>query len=411
MNSTRAIGAIATLGILSAGMASSQPAPAPFRIVAYADLEDVAVPDDLEESLRAVDREDAGLGLTLPPEFVRESSRLVGDVAGAWVIVRFASFNLGRESRLIIQSTEDPEQVQIFSQEELLAWDGESAVFNGNRVFIELLRSPIDDDVFYRIEDLFVGEHVGESRAMDEPADAGRRQSGAQNQRGSICSGVDERVSSADQRVGRIMPRGCTAFAIGGGVFVTAGHCIRNTARVLQFHVPTSLADGTPQSPLPQHQFPIDRSSAQAREGGVGRDWAVFRVKQGARELPHDVYGSFAVRIPGNEAVVMVRGYGKDDQPPGPDGGYNADSQTQQQDRGDLVEHTVTEWDVAKIRHRADTREGSSGAPIVAVSRLGEAIGIHTHGSEDSECGGSGNEGTSYSNGELRDAVARMAER
>ena len=400
---------MAALGILTAGIASSQPAPAPFRIVAYADLEDVAVPDDLEESLRTVDREVAGLGLTLPTEFVRESSRLVGAAAGAWVIVRFASFNLGDESRLVIQSTEDPEQVQILSQEELVAWDGESAVFNGGRVFIELLRSPIDDGVFYRIGDFVVGEYVGESRGVNPPADAGRRQSAAQSQRRSICSGVDERVSSADQRVGRIMPRGCTAFAIDGGVFVTAGHCIRNTTRVLQFHVPKSLADGTTRSPLPRHQFPINRSSTQVREGDVGKDWAVFTVRQGARALPHDVYGSFAVRVPGNEAVVIVRGYGKDDQPPGGDNGYNADSQTQQQDRGDLVAHAVTGWDVATIGHRADTRKGSSGAPIVAVGRPAEAIGIHTHASEDLECGGSGNEGTSFGNRELREAVARMS--
>lgn len=329
---------------------------------------------------------------------------IVGDPDGSWIVVRFAGFNLGSESLITITSQGDTEQRQLFDQKKLTLWAGRSSIFNGGTVKISLSVYPEDEGVFYQIQDVLIGEHVEKAKIEDGPGDQQEAVPGKE----AIC-GFDDRTPSHDNRLGRIMPIGCTGWAIGNGAFLTAGHCVTDDrTHVLQFEVPRSSPDGTPRHPSIEKQFRILRQSIEFENRGVGRDWAVFSVlPNDAGKSPADIYGTFRIKKDPRNAELTVRGYGLDDDPAGPPPNLrNNDSQTQQEHFGPLISLETPSANKAFIKHRVDTRGGNSGSPIFFANGPGEAIGIHTHGGCNSK-DRSANRGTSFKHRTLWEAISR----
>ena len=404
------------------GLAHAQTAPAPFRVVPLADLtsattfyEHMIPPEsDAEEQSpsRLFERTES---LTQHPYIQRQ---VVGVPDGSWVVIRFDSYDLG-DSELVISSTKDPTQTQVFTQKKLETWGGQSARFNGGEVRIDLFIRPGYEPV-YTLSDLLVGTYIKDLEVeaetlTDHKGAVGTEQTDAIPE--AICDVKDDRLPSFDDRIGRIMPAGCTAFAIDNGTFITAGHCavdqlsIPYMMQVLEFRVPKSLSDGTPQSPPIQHQFRIDWDSVLFQDEGASKDWATFSViPNDIGRTPDQIYGSFDFhRNNENVSIVAVRGYGTDSDPAGPiaPSFRNGDSQTQQEHFGDLVEYGSDE---PLIRHRVDTEGGNSGSPIFFIDGSGKTIGIHTHGGCLS-LPNSFNMGTSFRHPALWDAICRTARR
>ena len=77
----------------------------------------------------------------------------------------------------------------------------------------------------------------------------------------SLCDGDDDRVASADPRVGRLFLGGCTVWLASNGSLLTAGHCADvdpdlngpmlpdgclDLAGLVEFNFPASLSNGQP---------------------------------------------------------------------------------------------------------------------------------------------------------------------
>ena len=203
--------------------------------------------------------------------------------------------------------------MQTFTQEKLAAWGGETARFNGGEVRIELIRFPGDGRVFYEFSEFMFGVPIGESiEELNETVD--------QPEPESIC-GADDRTPSVDHRIGRLMPVGCTGWTLSNGALLTAGHCVHSAMRILEFHVPKSLSDGTTQSPPIEHQFRVVQTSIVSENRRLGQDWAVFSVLPADDgRLPHQIYGGFEITQHDESESVAVVGYGLDDEPVGDTG-------------------------------------------------------------------------------------------
>ena len=108
---------------------------------------------------------------------------------------------------------------------------------------------------------------------------------------------------------------------------------------------------------------------------------------------------------------VAVHGFGVDDIPTGNPPPFNKANQTLQAHSGDLLGYQADSKTI--YLHRADTKVGNSGSPLLAIDELGQelgfAIGIHTHGG----CGPlktDGNAGTSFTNPGLASAIRNILE-
>ena len=354
----------------------SQIAPAPFSVLPYSEL-----PSEITEAQK-------------PGTLVRTET--VGDPDGSWVIVRFDSFHLGEHSTLQISSRRDKSQKQFFTHNTLTAWGGESARFNGGMVDIELSISQDDQGVHYKIEELIVGEYIERSATQNPDASQAATATDTQWIPETIC-GTDNRRPSFDDRLGRIMPIGCTGFSLENGVYLTAGHCVGPRMMILEYRVPPSLPDGTPQSPPIEHQFKVDPASVKFEDIEPGKDWAVFSVvPNGGHRTPDKMYGSFDFAMERDAGAVAVRGYGMDD---------NESNLTQQHDVGELIDSfPVGTTGRNPIEHNVDTRGGNSGSPVYFVDASGKVFGVHTHGG-CTKAGAKTNKGTSFSNTALWYAI------
>ena len=339
-----------------------------------------------------------------PPYIAREtidadqaaSDRQIIPSGEAWTMIRFGNFDLGERSQLVISSV-STQQSQVFTQDKLTAWKGISARFSGTQIQLDLIVSSGEPsgDIFYNIQNLLVGPSASEPRP-EEALNPDIPE--------SLC-GVDDRTPSSDYRVGRIMPMGCTGFALNNGVLLSAGHCfdpdrlafygIDPDTLVLEFNVPKSFPSGKTRPAAPEHQFKIDHSSAQFENSGRGLDWAVFSVVPNDEGLsPDKVYGGFDFGSSVEPGEIGVRGYGADN---------GVDNQTQQDDIGELITHSYAsvQGSPGVIGHKADTRGGNSGSPVFFVGS-GRAFGIHTHAGCASP---RGNGGTSFNQLNLWDAI------
>lgn len=348
-------------------------------------------------------------------------STLAKSLDAPWLQVNFGETNLGRTSYVRLTSVSDG-AVQNLDADTLAAWHNQSAMFNGDAIKIDLFAAPDDGDVFFEVKSLTVGDWVGgvplrSSRptiAQLPTADPQRLDVTHYNP--DMVCGADDRVASSDQAIGRVMPAGCTGWVISNGAFLTAGHCVPAGMTSIQFNVPASNADGTPNLPPPEDQFPIDGSNINSLNSGEGNDWAVFQVNRNASTggTPQLLYGAYyRIRPQDQPATVRVTGYGVDGPAPcfgeSRQGGCNvptptpaprnADSQTQQTATGAGQGRTGLIF-----YHDVDITGGDSGAPVRFTDSL-LAVAIHTHGTSIADCTTGHNGGTAFTNLGLANAV------
>ena len=293
----------------------------------------------------------------------------------------------GRSSRIRITSARDG-AVQTLDARELLRWRYSSAMFNGDEVRVELLADAKAPAARLKIRELMVGETSGFEK--------------------SICGAVDDRVLASDPKSARIMPVGCTGWLIDDefGCFLTAGHCLGSSLSVVQFNVPLSNPDGTVNHPGPEDQYPIDATSVQGVDGGIGNDWGYFGAFANSETglNPVDVQGSTFVLgdppiTPAGE-TIRITGYGTVS---GTQGTPQTWSQVQTTHNGLFVSISGGGGSTPSLQYSVDTTGGNSGSAVLNEDN-GLAIGIHTHAG--CSAGGGANNGTAMSHPGLQDGLA-----
>lgn len=323
-----------------------------------------------------------------------------------WIRLKFREYHLGQESFVLIRSlTEDSEQ--RLTAEGLANWQQKTAYFNGNSLEVELHVASGESGIFFETASLLVGPTV-----PSESKDPEREK--------TLC-GFDERVSISDNRIGRIMPVGCTGWLVSTGAYLTAGHCTGSSMDVIQFNVPASCCNGATRAPVAQDQFPIEPGSVVFDNGpDSGQDWAVFRVNPNdIGELPVQRYGGFYRMtrdvIPN---TVRVTGFGIDKSDPGcgdpppagcplaPQGDCggecNTDSQTEQTNAGAFRDEDEQASNDVVIDYEVDTEPGNSGSPVIILG-TNNTVGIHTDGGCFPFL--AGNRGTGFENNDLETAI------
>ncbi len=284
--------------------------------------------------------------------------------AGAGAYIRVTSLMDGDEQRLDADS--------------LAQWSNATAHFNGDAVTVELVS----------------GSNPAPSRVDIVNVQAGFIPPRQKSQ----CGSTDDRVAVQDNRVARIVPVGCTGWMINNDAnhqFLTAGHCpAGGSMTTLHFNVPLSTSGGTIVAPAVADQYPIDSTSYQSSNGGVGNDWCYFGA------FPNSNTGltawqayrtAFDVVLPptsttGNQ--IRITGFGVD---------TGTASQTNQTHVGSLVSITTS-----ALSYNADTTGGNSGSPVIWENQ-GVAVGIHTHGGCTTS--GGSNSGTSWNLAAPRNAL------
>lgn len=253
---------------------------------------------------------------------------------------------------------------QTLGPAQMRAWSGAPAYFNGNALRVELL--------VRGSRDLWstASARAAFAEALNAPTYSSR----------SICDSVDDRIPEVDPIMARIWPIGCSATIIddANASFLSAGHCGPASGSVVQFNVPLSASNGSPISPPPDDQFPIDFASVQRQSIGTGNDWSYFAAFTNATTLtPSQRQGPGANVAPASPTTVgtplRLSGFGTTSSPISPT--WNQALKTHQ---GPL--HAIID---TRLRHRVDTTGGNSGSGIMLD--LGPAgasrtlVGIHTH--------------------------------
>lgn len=310
--------------------------------------------------------------------------------------VHFGAYDLGTLSEVRLTSLADNAS-QRFTQSTLEAWDGWSAIFNGDAVLVQLLVAPGETAQFA----------IDEIAVNDPPVqvlDGGIA---------TLC-GLDNRVASGDSRVGRLSgPNcgsgggcgGCTAWLTSIGCALTAGHCGTASGGLIEFNVPASSASGNPVAANPDDQYPVGTTFYAFQDGGLGFDWAIMSVGPNANTglLAHWVQGYFHLTpvLPGDGATMRVTGCGVDNSPAGAspntccawDGngncthmGCNSASLTLQTSTGSKTGDTAN-----RLFYAVDTEPANSGSPVIRTA-TDFAVAIHTNGG--CTAGGGENSGT-----------------
>jgi hypothetical protein len=221
--------------------------------------------------------------------------RTISVPGAAWLQLEFSEVRLGPAGVLTIIDTSG--ESQRFSQVQIDAWGGLSAVFNGSELRVRLTPGQgATEPVSARIKDIIIGlpaaavsgtevvtpqplrNLLGDDIKRFIPDDlrglrnGGLRNEGAARRQGAgteeICGATDDRVASNNPRVGRIVPEGCTGWLIDGGNLLTAGHCNR-AGQTVEFNVPASQADGTLVAPPVRGQYRLG-ALIDSRNAGRG---------------------------------------------------------------------------------------------------------------------------------------------
>ena len=312
---------------------------------------------------------------------------VVEDPGSSWVRLQFSELALAGDpnspnrSFLRVTSLKDGAQ-QTLDVTNAGYWSNTTAYFNGDAVLLELVAYP----------------GTGENRVAVREFWAGNPPVGGAD---SLC-GADNRLPSNDQRQGRLMPVGCSAWLINDAkhCFITAGHCISSgtTNAVVQFNVPLSTSGGGTVNPPPADQFPVQQTSIQSTNGGpIGSDAAYFgtnvnTIGQTAFQRQGQFYTLAASGTMSAGQPIRITGYGTTSSPISPT--WN---QVQKTHTGPYVLRSGT-----RITYQVDTTGGNSGSPVIDET-TGRAIGIHTHAGCSAT---NGNQGTAIDFGTLQGYLA-----
>lgn len=292
-----------------------------------------------------------------------------------WLRLYFAKADLPRGTEMRITSWADGD-VQTLTGQNLAQWSNTSCYLNGDKLQV----------------DIFAETWAEPARLVLAEVDAGLPQPDQ-----SICGPNDDRVSSSDSRVARLLPIGCTGWLFDdcAGCFMTAGHCSGGIS-VAQFNVPSSTSSGSLVNPPASDQYAVDPASVQSNGGlGVGNDWAVFgcfdNASTGLQASAAQGPGfTLATTIPGTGGqTIRITGFGTDN---------GSANQTQQTHAGPFVDNSGTQ-----LGYVTDTTGGNSGSPVIHV-QTGRALGIHTHGGCNSA--GGNNWGTQVVRADLQSVIA-----
>lgn len=208
---------------------------------------------------------------------------------------------------------------------------------------------------------------------------------GYANTEKTICGQQDDRIPSFNPKIARVLeigaPAGCTITMIGRSCAISAGHCLP-TFEAAEFNTPLS-SDGRIQHPAKEDIYMVDKSSIISKNGGVGNDYAVLRLKANSitGKLPGDLQGHYDVsfKVPKTGDMVRITGYGADRN--------DDDRNFAQQTHSGPIESLPRSGSI--MNHLADTMGGNSGSSIIHES-TGKIIAIHTHGGCSSRGGANG---------------------
>jgi hypothetical protein len=308
-----------------------------------------------------------------------------------WLRLHFSDHDLGERSYITITSIMDG-AVQRLDAVSMKHYRSSSAFFNGDAVEIALHVGQGDMGIHFRIDEVTIGDAAGTGLSVL-----------------SLC-GDDDRVPSADSRVGRVVYTsggdtlsGGTGWITINTAHITAGHVVEyNLIDILQFNVPPSSCCGdTIRHPDPSDQYAVDHGNIiYAHHNWYGSDWAVFPCFPNSNTglLPYQAQGrGFRVSYDHDPSHVSVTGFGCDSVPDGncpPNCFYNEYNYTQQTDWGPYLGDTYVNEANIYFRYTVDTESGNSGSPVI-VYGTDLTIGVHTYG----YCHyGEGNRGTSFRN-------------
>jgi V8-like Glu-specific endopeptidase len=270
-------------------------------------------------------------------------------IGATWMQVHFGeATHLSPGSILRIKSLRDG-AVQRHDAVTLAEWESNSALFNGHEVELELIAGRFAHAQRVQVIAVTIG-------LPDVPQE-------------TICGPSDDRLSSSDPRVGRLVS-GCTAWLADEDLLLTSGACI-GTFRILEMNVPLSTATGAPVRSHPDDQYPY--TELASLNGGIGSNWAVCRIGSNSNHglLPTQRNGGLWYQlgsVPAAPAGVAIRitGYSHSSQP--------TLSLTQLSHVGPLAQIGAT-----SLCYETDTSGGNAGSPILEESS-GDVIGISTHG-------------------------------
>lgn len=328
-----------------------------------------------------------------------------------WLRLYLGNSELGRASFLKIVSLEDG-AYQYLNSISLKQWQNTSAFFNGDAVEIELYVAPEDKRVFFQTKEVVVGERPKNLGKNGEPFQIASNPCTGWL---GICGGFDDRVSSNDPAIGRIIritAQGDTGVVATGwiasnGAYIAAGHLFPagdTDAKIFEFSVPASDPDGTPNFAHPNNQYAIDLGSLVSENFPCDRDWALYRCFSNTNTglLPVQAQNAFyRLSLDSNPSTFRITGFGLDECLPGTTGGRNSNSVTQQTSTGPNYGESGTGnnvfWSFA-----VDLRNGNSGGPIIPDG-TSLSVGIETCGSDN--CPPDGNSGTSFDCDALENAV------
>lgn len=272
----------------------------------------------------------------------------ISEKGATWLRLFFKDVNLGAKSTVTITSALDG-ATQTLTAETIKDWKNTTAYFNGDKVIIKLTIAPGEKSIGLNIAEVGVGEEDPNVKSQ--------------------CGSADDRVDSADNAIGRIVPIGCTGWIITNGKLVTAGHCLTSRSEIIEFNVPKSNPNRTIVHPGPEDQYPIGNFvSPYINSPSQANDWGVFTASANSQtgKTPIQAQGkSFNVVQSAPGSNITITGFGTD---------TGIDNQTQQTHTGPLSSVTNT-----FVRYRTDTTGGNSGSPIIDAA-TGNAVGVHAYG-------------------------------
>ena len=259
----------------------------------------------------------------------------------------FAPPQLQPGTRLRMESARDG-AVQWFDLHSIADYQNVSAIFNGDRVRVELWPGPGSSNNRIRV-----------TRVRIEPVYA---------LPDLICQATDIRVPSSDPRVGRI-DGCCTTFLLDERTLSTAGHCISGTfGQIIQFNVPPSDLAGNPVYPPPIDQYALRAGSVTSIANGVGADYAVMStVRNSVSGLyPGESQGWFrAALVPAGSSsqIWSVTGYGTS----GVNNTWNLAQKSASGPRGTTSNST--------LQFRISVTGCNSGSPVIGTNNI-DAHGV-----------------------------------